>query len=193
MNEPIDKAPKPSLVRPRPWSTVRGTPTPVPLALEAPSHATEVIPASAEPVPTALLHLWTVLTQKEQWSSLVVVPAQPGASGLELGRALVSAGSQYLRERPIRLVDAQGLPLAAASRLVSDIRSYVGQGGVIVTCIDSIISNPVGLMVAQAAERALLCVPLGATRFSEATRTLELVGKERFLGSVTLRPEARGR
>jgi len=76
---------------------------------------------------------------------------------------------------------------------VSDIRSYVGQGGVIVTCIDSIISNPVGLMVAQAAERALLCVPLGATRFSEATRTLELVGKERFLGSVTLRPEARGR
>jgi len=167
--------------------------TPVPLPPEALAQPGEALPAPAAPIPTELVHLWMRLTQQAQWSSLVVVPAQPGASGLELGRALVSAGSQYLRERPIRLVDAQGLPLAAASRLVSDIRSYVGQGGVIVTCIDSIISNPVGLMVAQAAERALLCVPLGATRFSEATRTLELVGKERFLGSVTLRPEARGR
>jgi len=187
MNEPIDKAPKPSLVRPRPWSTVRGTPTPVPLALEAPSHANEVIPASAEPVPTALLHLWSVLTQKEQWSSLVVVPAQPGASGLEAGRAIVSVGNRY-RDRPIRFIDAQGLPPGVASRLVRDMRSHVEQGGMVVTCIDSILTNPVGLEVALAAERALLCVPLGSTQLTEARQTLELIGKARFLGSVTLRP-----
>jgi hypothetical protein len=63
----------------------------------------------------------------------------------------------------------------------------------IITCIDSIITNPVGLEVALAAERALLCVPLSSTQFAAARQTLELIGRARFLGSVTLRPEARGR
>jgi hypothetical protein len=188
MNEPIDKPPRPGTVGPRSWSTVRGTLTPVPLALEEPSHAGEVIPADAEPVPAELLHLWMLLTQKEKWSSLVVVPAQPGASGLEAGRAIVSVGNRY-REKPIRFIDAQGLPPGAGSRLVRDMRSHVEQGGMVVTCIDSLLTNPVGLEVALAAERALLCVPLGSTQFAEARQTLELVGKARFLGSVTLRPE----
>jgi len=185
-------APKPGAVRPRPWSVVRGSQTPVPIAPEEPSYPNEVIPGNAEPIPTELLHLWTLLTQREKWSSLVVVPAQPGASGLEAGRAIVSVGSQY-REKPIRLIDAEGLPPGAASRLVRDIRSHVEQGGMIVTCIDSIISNPVGLEVALAAERALLCVPLGSTQFSAAKQTLELIGKARFLGSVTLQPKARSK
>jgi len=184
--------PNPGAVPAPPWSRGRRMLTPVPLPREAPVQPGEVLPARAEPIPPELVRLWMRLTQKEQWSSLVVVPAQPGTSSLELGRAIVSVGSQY-RERPIRLVDAQGLPLAAASRLVSDIRAYVEQGGVIVTCIDSVLTNPVGLAVAQGAERALLCVPLGATQFTAATRTLELIGKGRCLGSVTLRPEARSR
>jgi len=182
-------APKPNAVRPRPWSVVRGSQTPVPIAPEEPSYPNEVIPSS-EPIPTELLHLWTLLTQKEKWSSLVVVPAQPGASGLDAGRAIVSVGSQY-REKPIRLIDAQGLPPGAASRLVRDIRSHVEQGGMVVTCIDSIITNPVGLEVALAAERALLCVPLGSTQFAAARQTLELIGKARFLGSVTLQPKGK--
>jgi hypothetical protein len=190
MNEPIDKPPKPGTVRPRPWSMVRGTPAPVPIALEEPSPASEVIPASTEPVPAELLHLWSLLSQKEKWSSLVVVPAQPGASGLEAGRAIVAVGNRY-RERPIRFIDAQGLPPGAASRLVRDMRSHVEQGGMVVTCLDSVLTNPVGLEVALAAERALLCVPLGATQFAEARQTLQLIGKARFLGSVTLQPEAR--
>ncbi len=164
--------------------------TPVPLAREAPAQPSEVIPAHAEPIPSELVHLWMLLTQKEKWSSLVVVPAQPGTSGLDVGRAIVSVGNQY-RERPIRLIDAQGLSLGAASRLVGDIRSQVKQGEMIVTCIDSVITHPVGLAVALAAERALLCVPLGSTQFAEARQTLALIGKERFLGSVTLRPRAR--
>ncbi|HEX8699467.1 MAG TPA: hypothetical protein VF815_11565 [Myxococcaceae bacterium] len=182
-------APKPGAVRARPWSTVRGTPTPVPLALQESAPSPEVVPASSEPIPTELLHLWTLLTQKEKWSSLVVVPAQPGASGLEAGRAIVTVGSRY-REKPIRLIDAEGLPPGAASRLVRDIRSHVEQGGMIVTCIDSVLTNPVGLEVALAADRALLSVPLGSTSLATARQTLELIGKARFLGSVTLQPGA---
>lgn len=192
MNEPMDNSggPKPGAARPRSWSMVRGTPTPGPIAPEELSHPNEVIPGNAEPIPNELLHLWTLLTQREKWSSLVVVPAQPGTSGLDAGRAIVSVGSQYL-EKPVRLIDAEGLPPAAASRLMRDIRSHVEQGGMIVICIDSVITHPVGLGVALAAERALLCVPLGSTQFSTAQRTLKLIGKERFLGSVTLQPNVR--
>jgi hypothetical protein len=157
--------------------------TPVPLALEKPAPSDELPQVNAEPIPNELLHLWTLLTQREKWSSLVVVPAQPGTSGLAAGRAIVSVGNQY-RERPIRLINAEGLRPGAASRMVRDIRASVEQGGMIVTCIDSIITNPVGLEVALAAERALLCVPLGSTQFSEARLTLERIGKARFLGSV---------
>lgn len=165
--------------------------TPVPFALEGPASPDELPLVKEEPIPNELLHLWTQLTQREKWSSLVVVPAQPGTSGLAAGRAIVSVGNQY-RERPVRLINAEGLRPGAVSRLVRDIRAYVEQGGMIVTCIDSILTNPVGLEVALAAERALLWVPLGSTQFSVARRTLELIGKERFLGSVTLQPRATG-
>jgi hypothetical protein len=162
-------------------------PTPVPLRLEKPASPDELSLVNAEPIPNELLNLWTLLTQSEQWSSLVVVPAQPGTSGLAAGRAIVSVGNQY-RERPVRLINAEGLRPGAASRLVRDIRAYVEEGGMIVTCIDSIITNPVGLELALAAERALLCVPLGSTEFSAARLTLERIGKGRFLGSVCTRP-----
>ncbi|MDY7225032.1 hypothetical protein [Hyalangium rubrum] len=158
----------------------------MPLAREEPSFPNELTPASAEPVPNELLHLWTLLTQRERWSSLVVVPAQPGTSGLATGRAIVAVGNQY-RQRPLRLIDAEGLRPGAAPRLVHDLRSSVEQGGMSVICIDSVITNPVGLEVALAAERALLCVPLDSTHFSAARHTLEMIGKARFLGSVTLR------
>jgi hypothetical protein len=181
--------PKAGAGRPRPWSVVRGTPTPVPLPHEE-LFGNEVLPASsAEPIPAELLHLWTLLTQREKWNSLVVVPAQPGASALIAGRAIVEVGSQY-RERPMRLIHAEGIPPGAAGRLVRDMKAYVEQGGMVVVAIDSVLSNPVGLEVALAAERALLCVPLGSTQFSAARHTLELIGKARFLGSVTLQQKA---
>ncbi|HYH98383.1 hypothetical protein [Hyalangium sp.] len=177
-------SPKAGPVRPRPWSVVRGTPTPLPFVPEEPVH-NELLPAASEPIPAELLHLWTLLTQREKWSSLVVVPAQPGASGLMAGRAIVEVGNQY-REKPLRLIDAEGLPPGAGGRLVRDMKAFIEQGGMVVVCIDSVLSNPVGLEVALASERALLCVPLGNTQFSAARHTLGLIGKARFLGSVTL-------
>jgi hypothetical protein len=169
---------------------VQGTPVPILLPPEEPSSPEELTQSPAEPIPNELLNLWTLLTLRQKWSSLVVVPAQPGTSGLDAARAIVSVGNQY-REKPIRLIDAEGLPPGAASRLVRDIRSHVEKGGLVVACIDSVLTNPVGLEVALAAERALLCVPLGSTQFSAARHTLERIGKARFLGSVTLQPQTR--
>ena len=141
--------------------------TPVPLALEEPAPPGKLPPVNEEPVPNELLHLWMLLTQREKWSSLVVVPAQPGTSGLAAGRAIVSVGNQY-RERPVRLLNAEGLRPGAASRLVRDMRAYVEQGGMIVTCIDSIITNA----VLSLASTSTTVAPLSSDTVTESSFTI---------------------
>lgn len=136
--------------------------------------------------PSTLLYLWTLLNQRP-WSSLVVVPAHPGGSGRKTAEAILEVGTAH-RSSPIHLLDAEGLPLGGASALVREMMAYVQQGDRVVVTLDSVIANPVGLEVALAAQRALLCVSLGTTDFASARRTIDMIGKERFAGSVTIQP-----
>jgi hypothetical protein len=66
--------------------------------------------------------------------------------------------------------------------------SHVAAGGISIVILDSVLSNPAGIPVALAADAALLCVALGQTDFESAERTVELIGAERFVGSVTIAP-----
>jgi hypothetical protein len=139
-------------------------------------------------VPTAtLLHLWAVLNQRHRWSSLVVVPSHEGGSGMQAVQAILDVGTRQ-GSTPIHFLDAEGLELGTAQHVVNEMLAYVQQGDRVVVLIDSVVSNPVGLEVALAAERALLSVTLGSSDFVSARRTLDLIGKERFVGSVTLQP-----
>lgn len=136
-----------------------------------------------------LLQLWALANQRQRWSSLVLVPAHPGGSGRQAAAALLEVGSKQ-SATPVRFLNAEGLELGKAAHLVRELEAYVAQGDRVVVLLDSVLSNPVGLEVALAVERALLCVTLGDSDFSSARRTVELVGKERFLGSVTLQPSS---
>jgi hypothetical protein len=49
--------------------------------------------------------------------------------------------------------------------------------------------NPVTVSVAQACDAAILCVFLGESSRVVNAQTIEQVGRERFLGTVILRPE----
>ncbi len=139
-------------------------------------------------VPTAtLLHLWAVLNQRHRWSSLVVVPSHEGGSGLQAVEAILEVATRQ-GTTPIHFLDAEGLELGTAQHVVNEMQAYVQQGDRVVVLLDSIVSNPVGLEVALAADRALLSVTLGSSDFVSARRTLDLIGKERFVGSVTLQP-----
>ncbi len=180
----------------QPLSVVRGNrPQPTPPSPPGPPPTGEVVPEVVEqpqkPVSTAptstLLHLWAMLNQRTRWSSLVVVPSHESCSGMQAAQAILEVGSKQ-GSTPIHFLDAEGLELGAAQHVVAEMMAYVEQGDRVVVLIDSIVSNPVGLEVALAAEKALLCVSLGTSDYTSARRTLELVGKERFLGSVTLQP-----
>jgi hypothetical protein len=172
-----------------PEAGAAGAPPPAPAAPAVP-----VTPAAPEPPPapksgapqSTLLYLWTLLNQRP-WSSLVVVPSHPGGSGRQAAEAILEVGNAH-RASPIRLLDGEGLQLGAASALVREMLAYVQQGDRVVVMLDSVVANPVGLEVALAAERALLCVALGTSDFASARRTIEMIGKERFVGSVTLQP-----
>lgn len=152
-----------------------------PLAQQPVQQAASTMPSGA------LLHLWAMLNQRHRWSSLVVVPSHEGGSAMQAAQAILEVGSRQ-STTPIHFLDAEGLELGAAQHVVNEMMAYVEQGDRVVVLIDSIVSNPVGLEVALAAERALLCVKLGSSDFTSAKRTLELIGKERFVGSVTLQP-----
>ena len=56
-----------------------------------------------------------------------------------------------------------------------------------VIAIPSVMDEPLGVAVAQAADAVVLCIELGRTRVPSARRTIELIGGERVLGTVLVR------
>lgn len=59
--------------------------------------------------------------------------------------------------------------------------------GQVVIAIRSVLEQPLGVAVAQAADAVVLCVALGGSRMKSARRTLQLVGPERVVGTLLLR------
>lgn len=181
----------------QPLSVVRGSrPQPPPASPERAVEAESTVAAeTAQPqyaptpsVPSStLLQLWALLNQRHRWSSLVVVPSHAGGSGLQAVQAILEVASRQ-SSTPLHFLDAEGLELGASQHVVSEMQAYVEQGDRVVVLIDSVVANPLGLEIALAAEKALLSVTLGTSDYTSARRTLDLIGKERFLGSVTLQP-----
>ncbi|QRK10867.1 hypothetical protein JQX13_12800 [Archangium violaceum] len=169
----------------RPQPTPPSPPGPPPPTGDGAEGVEQARPVTAPS--STLLHLWAMLNQRGRWSSLVVVPSHEGGSGLQAAQAILEVASRQ-GSTPVHFLDAEGLELGAAQHVVNEMMAYVEQGDRVVVLIDSVVANPVGLEVALAAERALLTVALGTSDYTSARRTLDLIGKERFLGSVTLQP-----
>lgn len=56
-----------------------------------------------------------------------------------------------------------------------------------IIAIDAVAENPLILPVALAADAVLLCVEIGRTRLEDARHTVELIGRDRIIGTVLLR------
>ncbi|XXF78094.1 hypothetical protein P2318_34375 [Myxococcaceae bacterium GXIMD 01537] len=134
-----------------------------------------------------LQKLWLAL-QRHPWKTLAVLPAHPGGSGLSAARAILEAGAPYPEAGPLHLVDATSVEEATCEGLLRELKAHAAEGRAVVA-LASPLERPVGLRVALATDAALLAVTLGDTRLGDAQRTVDLVGHERFLGSVTLPPE----
>ena len=128
--------------------------------------------------------LWFNVLQRD-WSSLVIVPAQPNVSVLPAARALVAVGRLY-HQRPVHLIEAEAAEPAATGFIISSATHRVAAGEQVVIAVDSPLSQPVAIPISRAADAALLLVPLGRTRLAWARKTLDCIGRERFIGSITV-------
>jgi hypothetical protein len=134
-----------------------------------------------------LQELWFV-TLKKPWRTLALVPAQSGLSIRPLAEALSTIG-QLHRGTPLQIISAEGMsPEQLAELTVSTQDAPEGEPGRLIV-LEPITVNPLGTAVAMAADSSLLCVEYGTADLGDAKRTLDQIGRERFIGCVALSRE----
>jgi len=154
-------------------------------------------PGGAEPQPgpgppeLSRQQLWFSL-QRFDWSSVVLLPADPDTSAFELARALHEVGRLTMGER-LRLLDGRGLEISATAPMILDMSGAgpVRPAGIewsekVLVVVDSVVSNPSSIPIALAADAVVLCLALGKTSLAAARETMKLVGPQRFIGCITV-------
>ncbi|NUQ19891.1 MAG: hypothetical protein HOQ09_02915 [Gemmatimonadaceae bacterium] len=129
-------------------------------------------------------HVWFT-AQPHRWSTLVIVPATPRFRVSRLAEALATAGRTY-GEPDIMLIDATDARPEAIAEIVATGAQRAAARRKTVIAVRSPYADPGAIAIARAADVTLLAVPLGATKIAQARGTIELIGREHFLGAVTV-------
>lgn len=140
--------------------------------------------------------LWFA-TRRIDWKTLVVVPASPGESAVAIAQALGEVGG-LIRMSPVQVINAERFDLPRIAALVTDMTddgpaprapaagSRLPQGKAMIIATDPVTENPLILPIALAADAVLLCVVQGETDLSSARHAIEVIGRDRIVGSVLL-------
>lgn len=134
--------------------------------------------------------LWFSLARKP-WRSLVVVPGDEHGSAAYVATALAAVGRQ-LRSSPVTfLVMAGPLDYASAGKIVGSMTRPATEGeepstaeGRVIVAIPSVLTEPLGIAVTEAADAVVLCIAKGKSRIPSVELTLDRIGRERVVGCV---------
>lgn len=130
--------------------------------------------------------MWLSLV-RASWSSMVVVPTDPGSSAKAVTQALLEM-VRLDDFGPFRIVDAEGASPVSGEQLARDVAAAVAGGARAVVSVDSPVQSLGGIPLIRDADAALLVVRLGVSNFDSVQSTIDIVGRERILGAVTLPP-----
>ncbi len=119
------------------------------------------------------------------WSSLVVVPTDPEFSARVVTGALAEVAA-YHDLGPFQIIDALGASPAVGEQLAQQLASVVASGSRAVAAVDSLMQSLGGVPLVRDAEAALLVVRLGSSNFDYVQSTIDVIGRERIIGAVTL-------
>ena len=119
---------------------------------------------------------------------LALLGVDPGVDAHGLALELSEVAAQL--GAGVEVLDARGVQLSGAAPQLAAVREARAHGRCAVVVLDPVLQNQTGLPLAHACEAVLLAVGLGDTRFAELQGTLELVGRERVLGSVLVKRDA---
>ena len=134
--------------------------------------------------------LWLAL-QRRPWRSLALVPAAQGARpnfALSVGVTLSRTGMLHLGV-PIQVADGARVPLASLASFAEEIRRMTEAGDRIILALAPPSENPVTTALAHSADAGLLCILMEQMASSEAKRTVEQIGADKFLGSAIFRAD----
>jgi len=141
-------------------------------------------PAPMDDVASQMLWL---ATQRRPWRSLAVVGASQGVPTLEVANMLAKL-SWWYRGQPASVADFRDLSLRLVDYQLRDVALQLERDPVtIVIALRSIFENPTVVPVASAVDSAVLCVNLGATAIASARKTVEAIGRDKFLGTIVVR------
>jgi len=138
--------------------------------------------------------LWFALARR-RLTSVVLVPADRGSPVAQVANALAEVGRR-LGDSPVTAIVADLIDYDFVARTAALLASTHRGGGSarpgaspleVIVAVHSVISEPLGLALVQAADGAVLCVEMGRTRMDAARETIDLVGRERLVGCVTIR------
>jgi len=132
-----------------------------------------------------LQRIW-VRSQMSAWTTLAIIGSSAkipeGTMSVARGLARVAAESGG----GLGLIDGRNLELKHLAQVQARLRSTVARQTVVVLPLPK--ENPVTVSVAQACDAAIMCIVLGETSQVVAAQSVEQIGRDRFLGTVILRP-----
>jgi hypothetical protein len=135
--------------------------------------------------------LWLSL-QARPWTVLSLVPASSGASlrlTLSVAVGLARTGMSHLGV-PIHVADATEIQLSEIASFNEEIARCRASGDRIMIALGPVEDSPAAESLARAADGTLLCVSMGTMSSSGTKKTVKVLGKERFVGSVIVDPAA---
>ncbi len=118
------------------------------------------------------------------WTSMVIVPAEATASSIAVARALADVGNAY-EEQGVQLIEAERLPPALARHVIATMTKRADAGARTVVAVSSPLVDYNAIPIARAADASVLLVQVGATALDDAKKTVNMIGRPCFIGSIT--------
>ena len=132
--------------------------------------------------------LW-LRCQQHDWSSLALVgSSRRDPDGmLEIGNGLARLAAELGQE--LIVIDARDMGLKDLPRVHEQVRSLTQRTKRCVVILRLVSENATTVPLAQTLDAALLGVFIGETSSVAATRSIEEVGRAKFLGSIVISPK----
>ena len=129
--------------------------------------------------------LW-LRCQQHDWQSLAFIgSSKRDPDGvLEIAHGMARLASELGQE--LTVFDARSLGLKDMGRMLAQIQSITSRGKRCIVVLKLVTENATTVPMAQNVDAALLGVFIGETSVIAASRTVEEVGRPKFLGSVVL-------
>jgi hypothetical protein len=163
---------------------VPGSMVPVP-SQSSPGFDPSQAMAGANTMDPVWQRLW-LRCQQHDWQSMAFIgSSKRDPDGvLEIAHGMARLASELGQE--LTVFDARNLGLKDMGRMLAQIQSITSRGKRCIVVLKLVTENATTVPMAQNVDAALLGVFIGETSVVASSRTVEEVGRAKFLGSVVL-------